>query len=81
MHEKQLPAIQRQLGKIFYLQRPYMRSLNGRCFYSTAWNLITRHRTSFTCGLLGLSHSWDQYSVWFVWEQIVLVSVVKTVWL
>lgn len=54
MHEKQLPAIQRQLGKVFYLQRPYMRSLNGGCFYPTGWNLITRHRTSFTCGLLGL---------------------------
>ena len=66
MHEKWLPAIQGQLGEIFYPQRPYMRSLNGGCFYATGWNLITRLRTSFTCGLLGLFHSWDQYSVWFV---------------
>lgn len=65
MHVKWLPAIQGQLEEVFYRQRPW-RSLNGGCFYPTGWNLITRLCTSFTCGLLGLFHSWDLYSVWFV---------------
>lgn len=66
MHEEQLPAIRGQLRETFYPQRPRMRSLNGGSFYPAGWNLITRLRTSFTCGLLGLFHSWDHCSVWFV---------------